>query len=73
MYSDMGWGYNGENKKIKNRINHIYFYQKEQYLKIFKELCLEICGASMTLEEKKKWLNEYCFYQIKEIETYKIK
>ena len=69
MYNDIVWGWNGENKKMKNKLQHIWYYQEEQYLKIFKEMCLEICKNPMTLEEKKV-LNKYYFYDFKDIETY---
>jgi hypothetical protein len=72
MQSDMSWGWNGENKKIKKKASHIYYYQKEQYLKILEELCLEICENPMTEEEKKQHF-KYYFNRIKDIETYKIK
>jgi len=69
MQWHMSWGWRGEYKKIKNKASHIYCYQEEDYLRIFKELC----GEPMTLEEKQKWFNGYIFHQIKDRDICKIK
>jgi hypothetical protein len=69
MQSNMNWGWNGENRKIKDKASHMYFYQKEQYLNIFKELC----GSLMTLTEKEQWFDKYDMYKIKDRMICKVK
>jgi len=75
---DISWGWNGEYKKIKKKIEHIYYYQKENYIKAVKELC----GSSLTNEEKKQeFTKEYdegktylvmAYYRIQDKEVCKI-
>lgn len=69
MQTDMSWGWYGENKRIKNKANHIYYYQKEEYFKIFRELC----GTPMTFEEKQQYFNLYEANKIKDRDVCKIK
>ena len=69
MEADMSWGWHGENKKVKNKSSHIYHYQKEQYLNIFKELC----NTPMTLEEKKQWFDTFDISKVKDRIVCKLK
>jgi hypothetical protein len=68
MQSDMSWGWNGENRRIKNKARHIWCYQQEQYLNIFKKLC----GTPMSLEEKKNWFDDFDLYKLKDRAIYKL-
>ena len=69
MQSGMSWGWRGENKRIKNKASYIYFYQKEEYIKTFRDLCRNL----LTLEEKKQYFNRYEVSKIKDRDVCKIK
>ena len=69
MGLDMSWGWSGENKRMKNRVSHIYHCQKEQYLNMFKELC----GTPMSWEDKKKSFDSFNVYKIENRVVCKIK
>ena len=77
---DISWGWSGEHKRVKHKINHIYFNQKDEYIRAVKELC----GTTLSDEEKKKEFtrksgNEngkpylaYVYYRIQDKELCKI-
>jgi len=46
---NISWGWSGGHKRVKNKLNHIYYYQKEEYIQAVKE----ICGQPMNKEELK--------------------
>jgi len=75
---DISWGWSGEHKRVKHKLNHIYFNQKEEYIKVIKELC----GTPLSDEEKKKEFTgkmgngkpylTYIYYRIQDKEICKI-
>lgn len=76
--SNISRGWNGENKKVKKKIDHIYNYQKDEYIKAVKELS----GTPLSDEEKKKEFTReindgktylaYVYYRIQDKEICKI-
>jgi len=66
MYMNMMWS---GNTKVKNRASHMYCYQKQQYIDMFKNLC----GKPMSLEEKKQWFDSFDVIKIKNRPVYKMK
>jgi hypothetical protein len=71
---DISWNH----KRVKRKIDHIYFYQKDEYIKAVKELS----GTPLSDEEKKKEFTRkmndgktylaYVYYRIQDKEICKI-
>jgi len=71
---DISWNH----KKVKRKINHIYHYQKDEYIQVVKELC----GTPLSNEEKKQEFTRslkdgetyltYVYYRIQDKEICKI-
>lgn len=70
---DISWNH----KRVKTKIQHIYYHQKDEYIKAVKE----ICGEPLTQDEKKKEFTcnvmgkEYfsiAYYRIQDKEVCKI-
>lgn len=62
MLAYMSTGHRNEHKKIKEKAEYIYRHQKEDYMRIFKELC----GTPITLEEKRQVFGKYGTNMIKD-------
>jgi len=75
---DLYWSYTGQSKRVKNKISHVYHYQKDEYIKAVKELC----GNPLSDEEKKQEFTKtmsdgetylaYIYYRIQDKEICKI-
>lgn len=71
---DISW----DHKRAKKKLNHIYYYQKDEYIKAVKELC----GSPLSEEEKKREFTispkegkpylTYAYYRIQDKEICKI-
>lgn len=77
---DISWGWSGEHKSVKHKLNHIYSNQKDEYIQAVKELS----GTPLSDKEKKKEFTRkmsggnketylaYVYYRIQDKEICKI-